>query len=225
METPAQERQRQGYPHSLLGLHALPASLVSPQAQELPGYDFQTASLSARTARLDDAEDEGADGNGNGDGEHQPLVETDSTEALRLYPDPDEGAEHEHEHEHEQPLPSLGYLDEALSFIAAERARWNAAREGPGSTSAAAADADATDSREVGGGTRSAGEVDTVEGGTSGKQALGMHLIFSSFFKVDFSIHPSIHPCLRRVTFSFCFHSLSLFFSNKPSVRIDRPKS
>ena len=27
-------------------------------------------------------------------------------------------------------LPSLGYLDEALSFIAEERARWSAAREG-----------------------------------------------------------------------------------------------
>ena len=30
----------------------------------------------------------------------------------------------------QSPLPSLGYLDEALSYIAAERARWRAVQEG-----------------------------------------------------------------------------------------------
>jgi hypothetical protein len=38
-------------------------------------------------------------------------------------------SEPEHEHDYEDDQPSLGYLDEALSFIAEERARWTAARE------------------------------------------------------------------------------------------------
>lgn len=38
-------------------------------------------------------------------------------------------SEPEHEDDYEDGQPSLGYLDEALSFIAEERARWTAARE------------------------------------------------------------------------------------------------
>ncbi|KAF8811124.1 hypothetical protein BYT27DRAFT_6456423 [Phlegmacium glaucopus] len=47
-------------------------------------------------------------------------------------------------------LPSLGYLDEALSFIAAERAKWSAAREGVASGSGSAG-AEVTKGGEGGG--------------------------------------------------------------------------
>ncbi|KAH9476039.1 hypothetical protein JR316_0011608 [Psilocybe cubensis] len=123
--------QRHRYPHSLLGLHELPSSLGPAETQELSRYPYKSSVISPSSQEIEN--------------EHRPLVEMDSTEALHHGPDDDT--------ESEQPLPSLGYLDEALSFIAAERARWNAAREGPGSTSASVAlDTDATDSREVGGG-------------------------------------------------------------------------
>ena len=57
------------------------------------------------------------------------TVESDATsDDIHSY-DNSFHSEPENEHDYEDGQPSLGYLDEALSFIAEERARWTAARE------------------------------------------------------------------------------------------------
>jgi len=99
------------YPHSLLGLHALPASLVSPDAEDVPGFDFnRELGLPINMNETVDHRD-------------QLLVENDSTSEVM-----------DSENPVNPDIPSLGYLDEALRFIAAERARWTASREGPAQT-------------------------------------------------------------------------------------------
>ena len=72
----------------------------------------------------------------------QPLVEPDSRSETAV----------DIEDASDQALPSLGYLDEALSFIAAERARWRAARQlagGTASDSHVADDAGSEDEAEA----------------------------------------------------------------------------
>jgi hypothetical protein len=86
----------------LIGLHALPASLISPEADDLPD-PLDGSPQQARTIY-----------HNNTSGER---VANFSAEAQGLDLD-----------NLEPPLPSLGYLDEALSYIATERMKWRAAQ-------------------------------------------------------------------------------------------------
>ncbi|KDR70200.1 hypothetical protein GALMADRAFT_891423 [Galerina marginata CBS 339.88] len=126
-----------GYRHSLLGLHALPASLVSPEPDDFPEFKPAVEPVTPLTAQP------------------QLLVETDSTRDITRL-----------EEVSKQELPSLGYLDEALSFIAAERARWSAARPSTSWTSGP------SDSREIGdeAGSGEEGEGQEGEGEAEWKQ-------------------------------------------------------
>ena len=107
------------------------------------GDDDEDDTEGGRTVEIDDDEDNG--------GTH--LASVGST-PLRTQPSLDSlTAGDDHEHEHEVPIiitvdpdtdnesdtdpdtgafPSLGYLDEALNFIATERAKWSALRGSAG---------------------------------------------------------------------------------------------
>lgn len=67
----------------------------------------------------------------------------------------------------ESPLPSLGYLDEALSYIAAERARWRAVQEGQAASSAVTGAA-SEPTEGVGSGDDGEGEGEGQEGDAGG---------------------------------------------------------
>lgn len=69
----------------------------------------------------------------------------------------------------ESPLPSLGYLDEALSYIAGERARWRAVQEGQAVSSVVAVAGAASEPGDgVGSGDDGEGEGEGPEEGDAG---------------------------------------------------------
>ncbi|KJA22567.1 hypothetical protein HYPSUDRAFT_202129 [Hypholoma sublateritium FD-334 SS-4] len=125
-----------GYPYSLRGLHALPATYSSHDTSTLPSVSSFDSDSEANTSRANTfyvpAQSELSDDNStiHADATQEQL----DTENILL----------------EHVVPSLGVLDGVLSFIAVERerARNNAVREG--TTSAFAAEVD--DTREVGSG-------------------------------------------------------------------------
>lgn len=157
-----------GYPYSLRGLHALPATYSSHGTSTLPSVSSFDSDSEANTSRANTlyvhAQSELSDDNStiHADAAQEQL----DTENILL----------------EHVVPSLGVLDGVLSFIAVERerARNNAVREG--NTSAFAAEAD--NMREVGSGeegetigTDGPGEVAEEEGEDDWKHIVGMYYL------------------------------------------------
>ncbi|KAF8960606.1 hypothetical protein BDZ97DRAFT_1294422 [Flammula alnicola] len=153
-QTETYSGHRHGYPHSLLGLHALPASLVPPEPGELPpplssfGFDASEArstggpQAQTRTQAPRQTSDQL---------EYNISLSDDNTNTTTDTAEAAYAVAAAEDIPVEQVVPSLGVLDGVLSFIAVERerARHNAARDGPASTSAAA---DVDDSRGAGSG-------------------------------------------------------------------------
>ena len=96
-----------GYPHSLLGLHVLPTTLTTPDPQDLPHIlgdgDLTGDALPTRS-----------EAQALSPSEARVEEDMSSVHAIAAPASP-------------EVEPSLGYLDEALRFIAEERDRWRAA--------------------------------------------------------------------------------------------------
>ncbi|KAF8154739.1 hypothetical protein B0H34DRAFT_535684 [Crassisporium funariophilum] len=148
-----------GYPHSLSNLHALPTSLISPDPQDIAALENEV---------------NGVVGNG---ALGQPHIEpespaSDDDDSLASPTRGYANVQAQTQADEEGAEPSLGYLDEVLSFIAVERARWTAAREGVVSGSNVSGDArqsGARDFEEEGEGLEGGAE---VEGETEWKHVI-----------------------------------------------------
>lgn len=96
------------------------------------------------------------------------------------------------------PLPSLGYLDEALSYIAAERARWRAVQEEQVASSAVAGVA--SEPRDgVGSGDEGEGEGEGQDGDPGGdgewRNVVGMfQFSLCDLHQFSFSFFPLFLP-------------------------------
>ncbi|KAF8184812.1 hypothetical protein BJ912DRAFT_495563 [Pholiota molesta] len=144
-----------GYPYSLLGLHALPATFDPPEVDELPSTSSSNIAARATTSQIPPR----AQTHRRAPSDPYNASFSDDNSTVRGV-EPTSHLEPEMESILlEQAVPSLGVLDGVLSFIAVERerARNIATRE-------ASSTADVEDSRDTGSGDD--GEAEAAEGET-----------------------------------------------------------